>query len=221
MNRVVPSAFTFRYAFPVSHVLKKRGRAAIPISFEEVPTLPHPAGMDDGRAFGDVQVVWNEDGLGVRAVVRGRLSPIAFTGGDPLRPNCLQVWIDTRDTQSIHRASRFCHWFCLNPGGSGKNRDKPHGVELAIPRAREEHTLATPDEIAIDAKMNKGGYELTAWLPREILTGYDPRDNSRLGFYYALEDGELGEQTLSVNRDFPYATDPSLWCTLELLDPAS
>jgi hypothetical protein len=31
-----------------------------------------------------------------------------------------------------------------------------------------------------------------------------------------VRDLELGEQTLSVGADFPFADDPSLWSTLDL-----
>jgi len=34
------------------------------------------------------------------------------------------------------------------------------------------------------------------------LNGFDPEQNPRLGFYYAVRDAELGEQVLSVGSDF-------------------
>ena len=50
----------------------------------------------------------------------------------------------------------------------------------------------------------------------ESLNGFDPEQNRRLGFYYAVRDSELGEQVLSVGSEFPYWEDPSLWSVLEL-----
>ncbi len=50
-----------------------------------------------------------------------------------------------------------------------------------------------------------------------VLHGFDPEQNPRLGFCYAVRDAELGEQVLSVGADFPYAEDPSLWSVLELV----
>ena len=63
----------------------------------------------------------------------------------------------------------------------------------------------------------QGGYRLEAFLPAAVLNGFDPEQNPRLGFYYAVRDAELGEQVLSVGPDFPYAEDPSLWSVLELV----
>ena len=57
---------------------------------------------------------------------------------------------------------------------------------------------------------------MEAFLPAVVLNGFDPEQNPRLGFYYAIRDAELGEQTLTVGSDFPYADDPSLWSVLEL-----
>jgi len=53
-------------------------------------------------------------------------------------------------------------------------------------------------------------------LPAEVLTGFDPAENPRLGFFYWLKDTELGSQSLTASRDFPVAEDPSLWSVLEL-----
>ena len=60
------------------------------------------------------------------------------------------------------------------------------------------------------------GYRIEAFLPAAVLNGFDPEQNRRLGIYYAVRDVELGEQTLSVPAEFPFAEDPSLWGVLEL-----
>ena len=60
-----------------------------------------------------------------------------------------------------------------------------------------------------------GGYRLEAFLPAAVLNGYDPEQNSRLGFFYAVRDSELGEQVLSGDASFPYPEDPSLWSVLD------
>jgi hypothetical protein len=37
-----------------------------------------------------------------------------------------------------------------------------------------------------------------------------------LGFTYFIFDRELGQQFFSLGSEFPFASDPSLWGTLEL-----
>ena len=62
------------------------------------------------------------------------------------------------------------------------------------------------------------GYLLEAWLPAESLTGFDPETHRQLGFYLVVRDAELGEQFLTVGREFPFEYDPSLWQVLELAE---
>ena len=52
--------------------------------------------------------------------------------------------------------------------------------------------------------------------PVSALTGYDPEEHRRLGFFYAVRDDELGEQLLTATPEFPFWEDPSLWSVLEL-----
>jgi hypothetical protein len=59
------------------------------------------------------------------------------------------------------------------------------------------------------------GYRLEAWFPADSLVGFDPAAHPRLGFYSLVRDAELGEQFLTVGREFPIEYDPSLWQTLE------
>ena len=47
--------------------------------------------------------------------------------------------------------------------------------------------------------------------------GFDPEQHPRWGIYYHLRDRELGDEYLSVNGDFPFGEDPSLWEVLELV----
>ncbi|MGC3967213.1 MAG: hypothetical protein QM775_07540 [Pirellulales bacterium] len=60
------------------------------------------------------------------------------------------------------------------------------------------------------------GYLLDCLVTPQALTGWDPVENPRLGFTYAVIDREIGTQTFSCGPEFPYHEDPSLWATLEL-----
>jgi len=218
MPSVVPHRFLFRYSIPVRRVdrLPRKGRKLLnlPAGCE----LPQFGELDDSPPIGQIAAAWNKRGLACSATVRGKQHPVSCKLDAPTESDGLQLWIDTRNTQSIHRASRFCHHFCFLPAGSGRKRDRPSAVQLPIARAKEDTRIADPSEISLEVEPLKDGYRLEAWLPAEVLTGYDPEANQRLGFYYLLLDAELGEQFLSVGRDFPFAHDPSLWSTLELQD---
>ncbi|MSR56925.1 MAG: hypothetical protein EXS05_04555 [Planctomycetaceae bacterium] len=214
MPGLLPYRFLFRYSFPVRHEAKLprtgKGGAGLPARF----CFPDLGALDEGPGFAELRLAWNKQGLAISVEVRGKQRPLAHDPGAPDLSDGVQVWIDTRNTQSIHRAGRFCHHFCLLPRwGEGAG---PVGVQLPIARAKELTPLADSKDIGVTAEVTKTGYRLDGWLPGRVLNGFDPEAQTRLGFYYLVRDAELGEQTLSVGSDFPYAFDPSLWSTIEL-----
>ncbi len=216
MSSLLPERFLFRYDFAVQHV------PAIPKKTKKLLGLPKSCEMpplqdiDGSASFGTIKLGWNNKGLGLSLSVKGKKHPVIGKPEQPLESDGLQVWIDTRNTQNIHRASRFCHHFCLLPAATGKNHDQPYGLEMPIARAREESSIAKPNQIKLSSSLQKEGYELEVWLSEEILTGFDTESNPHLGFYFFIHDNELGDQHLTVGEDFPFANDPSLWSTLSL-----
>jgi hypothetical protein len=218
MTAVLPSAFFFRFAIPVSYqadLPRKRGQF---LKLPETCRLPGVNLAQDGSPFGDLRLAWNEQGLGVSVEVHGKSMPASSRSDQPTISDGLQVWIDTRNTQSIHRASRYCHHFCFLPA-ENETSSEPIALERPIARAREERKLARTEEIPIRYKPLADGYLLEAWLPAKVLVGYDPEANPQLGFYYQLQDAELGQEFLTVGPEFPFDQDPSLWSTLELISP--
>ncbi len=83
--------------------------------------------------------------------------------------------------------------------------------------ARENRTLADCEHFDLHSQRFSDGYLLEAWLPAKVLTGYEPAAQPQLGFYYHLQDAELGRQFLTVGQEFPFEQDPSLWSTVELV----
>lgn len=217
MSPVLPPRFLFRYSIPVAKVDDIPRSGSKLLDLPRTCELPDFADLENTSRFAHISAAWNEGGLGVAVTVSGKTLPIACDRNVPTESDGLQLWIDTRNTQSIHRSSRFCHHFCLLPAGGGAKGDKPFAIQLPIARAKEETPIADSKRIRIAAEKLTGGYRLEVWLSADVLNGFDPDANPRLGFYYQVIDAELGEQFLSVGRDFPFAHDPSLWSTLELV----
>lgn len=214
MPAVVPHSFLFRYSFPVRRADNVPRKGARLLDLGEEFALPDLAALHEGPRFAELRMAWNPGGIGISARVQGKKAPPVCHPTYPAESDGLQVWIDTRNTQSIHRASRFCHHFCALPDGG--TRKRPRAVQLPIARAREEAPLASPEQIGVHVEPQGDGYLLEMWIPADALTGFDAEANSRLGFYALVRDSELGEQFLSVGREFPFANDPSLWSTVEL-----
>jgi hypothetical protein len=175
------------------------------------------AGLSEHKNFADVRLAWNELGIGFQVEVKGKEQ---LPQGDADRPRSsdgAMLWIDTRDTRTIHRASRYCHHFYFLPTGGGPEKDEPAAGQLTINRANQDAPVCNPEQFAFQVMRTKSGYILEAFLPAAVLNGFDPETNPRLGFFYWVRDAELGEQTLGLNAEFPFWEDPSLWSTLQLV----
>jgi len=173
--------------------------------------------LKNEKPFGEISLGWNEEGLAFAVEVKGKSNPIICDSKNPTESDGIQIWLDTRNTQNIHRASRYCHYFCVLPQVEKKNGKAIQVVPLTIPRAREDAETVDVKKILAKISFSRQDYTLKLWFPGEQLYGWDPEANPYLGFYYHLKDAELGDQYLSVGEEFPVAHDPSLWSTLELV----
>lgn len=215
--QLVPNRFLFRVCHPCRYV------PDIPDDDEDLFHLPEScrldnfADMDARENFAEVRMAWNEAGLAIEAEVRGKEKLPAGDASKPRHCDGLTVWIDTRDARTSHRASRFCHEFHLLATGAGPDRDEPCVVQQKIHRASQDAPLADSGAIPIRCRRGRSGYRLTAFLPAEVLAGFDPEQNRRMGLYYLVRDAEMGSQTLGAGTDLPFADDPTLWSVLELV----
>lgn len=213
--QLVPNRFLFRVSQPCRYA------PGVPDDDEGLFTLPEAcrvdnfAGLDGQANFADVRMAWNEDGLAVQVEVRGKEQPPAGDASRPRLSDGLSLWVDTRDSRTSHRASRFCHQFHFLPTGGGPERDEAAFVPVKIHRALADAPLA--EGVPLRVVKRAGGYRLTAWLPAAALAGYDPEQSPRLGLFWVVRDGELGEQASGATADLPYAEDPTLWGVLELV----
>lgn len=221
MPEVVPQRFLFRYRIPVRYEsgLPRRGKRLLDLGPEH--TLPGFESLEGKHGFAELRAAWNPRGIGLSVQVAGKRHPLSCDAGDVYDSDGLQLWFDTRDTKSIHRASRFCHLFCLLPAGGGKQEQEPVCKQLPVPQAREDAPVFKASDVKLASEITADGYRLEAWIPANVLHGFEPSEHPLLGFYYRVVDAELGQQVLTVEDAFPYASDPSMWGTLELLEAGS
>ncbi|MCA9269040.1 MAG: hypothetical protein KDA41_11245 [Planctomycetales bacterium] len=216
-DQLVSPTFLFRFAWRCQR--RDEPWTARGMALDEACRLPAlAADLEGASTFADVRAAWSPAGLVFNVRVAGK-KQLPWCRHDRCEDSDgLQVWIDTRDTHNVHRASRFCHRFVFLPTGSGRTREEPTAGQLLINRARENPPPARPGLLAARSEKRVDGYVLEAFVPAAALTGYAPEDHPRLGFFYAVHDRELGWQTLSVGLEFPFPEDPSVWGTLELAE---
>jgi hypothetical protein len=178
-----------------------------------LPGFGHLAGRP---VFADVRAAWNPEGLVFTVRVAGKKQTPWCREQRIEESDGLRIWIDTRDTKSIHRASRFCHQFAFLPSGGDAGFEKPVAAPVGITRAREEPQPVPFGGLKVHSEKRIDGYQLTALIRSEALTGFDPEDHPQLGFSYAVIDREHGWQTFSLGPEYPFQEDPSLWGSLLL-----
>lgn len=217
-HALVPPRFLFRFAAPI---LKSNGAwSDSGVKLGDDCRLLSLGELDGVRMFADVRAAWSADGLLFTLHINGKRKPPWCRDSALDESDGLHVWIDTRDMQNIHRASKYCHRFAFLPGGGGRQFDRPVADQLLINRARENARPVRPRELKVVATVRKTGYSLAASISADALGGYDPIDNRQIGFQYAVVDRELGMQTFSCPPGLPYEEDPGLWATLNLVDSA-
>jgi hypothetical protein len=212
---LIPPALLFRYSVPCRRI--SRAWSADGLALGEEYRMPCFAELSGANPFADVRVGWSEGGIALNVTVRGKQQPPWCRDSRIDDSDGVQLWLDTRNTQNIHRAGRFCHRFAFLPVGAGHKLEEPLAVLLAINRARESPREIEPGALKARSQRLPDGYRLEGFIPAAALTGYSPSDQPALGFSYAVIDRELGWQTLSVGPELPFMEDPSLWATLELL----
>jgi hypothetical protein len=215
---VIPYRFLLRqmYSCPLVADMPRDDEECL-INLPESARLDPFAEIDAAPRFADVRLAWNETGLGLQVEVKGKENPPLGDANRLRQSDGITLWIDTRGDRSGHRATRTCHQFHFLPAAGGADRDEPLFAQSKIHRALQDAPLATATDVPFRVERTKKGYRIEAFLSANVLTGFDPEDNPRLGVYYAVRDFELGEQTPSVGGEFPFGEDPSLWAVLELV----
>ncbi len=217
---LVPQAFWFRIAASCPRV-NELPRSDDPWRLLDLPTscaLPELTQLDGRHSWAEIRVGWNPRGLGVAVLATG-ISDLQLALDRPEGFADVQIWVDTRDSRNVSRATRFCHRFAAHLALRGGR--KQLAVQVAqkpIARAASESPLCPVDLIASRCELSQAGWLLELFLPSQALHGFDPETNRRLGFAYQISDHVREDQFLGIGRDFPLGENPSLWSTLELCD---
>ena len=120
---LVSPRFIFRFSLPCRY--KKRLWTAKGANLNESYRL---AGLEElerpGRAP-DLRAAWSDEGMAFSLIVEGKKQPPWCRATRPSDSDGLQIWIDTRNVQNVHRAGRFCHRLAFLPCGDEEEAVQP------------------------------------------------------------------------------------------------
>jgi len=218
MSTLLPQAFWFRVAHSsprVEAIPRPKGRL---LDLTEAHGLLDLGQLDGRPNWVRVRSGWNARGLGFSFELVDKLGDISPEPARPSGIDTVQLWVDTRDTRTVHRATRFCHRFVVTlMPGVGRTLDVAV-TQKSIARALADPPMTGGAKVVARAERTASGWRLELFLPAEALVGFDPDENRRLGLAYQVTDPDRGEIFSGVGREFPIGEDPSLWATLILND---
>ena len=159
-DQLLSPTFLFRFSIPClrREVIwgDKQG-----VELDDQCRLPSFGAQLEGQPnFADVRAAWNDAGLAFTVRVSGKKQPPWCRYDRVEDSDGLQIWIDTRDTHNIHRASRFCHRFAFLPTGGGRKYDEPYETQLLINRARENAAPVPERMLQVRSEQRVDGYVL-------------------------------------------------------------
>lgn len=212
-GQLIPSSYLFKVSLPLYYRATewKPGSGFQLEDRYQIPTfdaLDHPEG-----SLCSARIAWSEEGLWLQFSIRGKkLKPFCRLT-DLEQSDGVEVFIDTRNTKNVHRATRFCHRFLFLPKGSGSQEKDPYGTMLKIRLARGEPGTIGQFQPTVVSKIKRDGYDLSVHLSRRDLEGWIPAEQPELGLHFVVRDQEIGAWPMIYDQNLPVSEDPSLWPT--------
>ena len=208
----IPRNLLFHYRFDLRQA---PSAATTPLELPTAYRLGSFGRFEGQLNFAEWRGAWSNAGLYFQSIVKEKKVSLWCRPNQLLESDSFRVWIDTRNTRNVARATRYCHWVVALPaGGTGKN--PAFCSMLRINRAREDSPALNRAKITCESELASDGYNLRLFIPAATLNGWDPADHPHLGLCLASLDREFGWQTLTAGADLPIDENPSLWSTFRL-----
>ena len=213
---IVPPSFLFQYSMAVPRVEAIPRKKGSLLQLDDSCSLFVPGSMNDtDNAFG-LRMAWNPEGLGIELDVPGKKLPPAGRRKDLKNSDSISLFVDTRHTANVHRATEYCCSLVVLPCDENAD-EKPTAAFVEIAQQRASKSDRDGGKCPVQVSVRPDGYRLEIWIPTSQMFGFDEAPEiGRIGFSCLIHDTELGEIPLNVGGDFPVAFDPSTWLQLEL-----
>jgi hypothetical protein len=215
-NKVIPQSFWFRLELRCRKLQTLGLGPDRGLDLDDRFDLPATAPLDGIKPWAKIRSAWNDHGLGFSIEVES--DSLDRKLSDQLNVRSLAFWINTRDSRDVHRATRYCHLFSIDVKPKGEKSLDVKCVRKTMNVPVNSPPPPPSEPIDTVAFRYAEGYRVDVFLHADMIPGFDPETNRRLGFCYSAHDPTLPFQVLGVTSEFPFHQDPSLWSVLELVD---
>lgn len=212
-------SWLFDLGFPIKPLSKQVPKpSSLEWKLSDEYRLPVLNSLSDVKSFAEFAMGWSDAGLFVQLSVK---SPHGVTSASSVskRTAIMSVYLDTRWSPGVHRASMYCHRFelILDRPTSASPINRGHGELSPIQRARAAPNPIHPTDIPVATFLQTDGYTIRTFLRSDVLTGFEPQEYQDIGVFYSIDDSLAGSQLLARTRNCPYFEDPSVWCRGKLI----
>lgn len=174
--------------------------------------LPETGFLCHEKAFAEISMGWNEDGLAFQ--VKAKAAPVQSSFPSIENGDSVELMIDTRDLKTSGFNTRFCHHFFFLP----QSIEGHTAGEITHFRTEDTHPLCEASDLYVETKVNGNGYVMKIFIPAKCLHGYDPKQFDRLGFTYRINRfSGLSQHFSVVTAEYSIDQQPSLWSSIRLI----
>ena len=183
MSQLVPAPLLFDFQLTIPQcgkpATKKSGRL---LSLKDDATLFVPSSLESENQFASLKAAWNEDGFAFSALISGKSQPVAGSGKSLSTSDHILIWLDTRPTGNVHRATEYCQHYAIVP--EDDDADGEATVQI-LPIAQQRQSRLEPNTKLMKTRVHqkRAGYEAELWIPGSQIYGFrEIAETGRIGF---------------------------------------
>ena len=213
---IIPPSFLFQIQLEIPRIDGLPRKSGRPLQLPPEAAVFVPSRLNERSEVFDLRAAWNPEGLGIELTVRGKTQEPAGRAHDLKSSDHVLIFVDTRHTANVHRATEYCSSILVLPSDENAE-DRPTVQFLEIAQQRGTPREQEGRRCIVACELQSDGYRMELWIPAAQLPGFvDAPDIGHIGFCLMVEDTELGQLPLSIGDDFPVVFDPSTWIQLDL-----
>ncbi len=180
--------------------------------------MPPLEELSGGEQYADLYLAWNDRGFYL-ALRMPKDEPVVTNRANPNAGDALELFLDTRGSQTSHRATQFCYHLWVLPKAPPGGGEDPVIFQQPIKRALQRSPEADFSSIRLASSLDDGGYVLEMAFESDSLHGVETTAGGRLALAAIVHDIQRGRQYWGTSPDVPYERDPSTWEIVRMAGP--